>query len=1189
MAQANTFQVRGGRTGADSEYGEGVPYYDTVSGIAKAWKEANPDDPRSLRQVQRDIVLANRLKTRNGVACTGENIQDAVIRAGQTLVLPAGNPANPELHYDCPPERRPRPPEPVQSIQEIPPVPVEPQAEARPLAQLNLTPDGARRYTVGVNAYDYFLGEPPRDPAAQGHSRFDRRRGSDLNPGYAEGTRAFVDAEREQGNNRGEEPTGRTDNDRYVLSRAGDRNGRRGEFRYRPSQVEFVDTDVNSPTYGQPTGHNRKFDYKFEENARFGVNENGQIMSLVDGSALISQDRRLNPYKGNQFTDAMTARNVITTMNSTAEGHLTVLSYAAIERGLSNSEQRFFAEGGTPTTQDAERMLQLNTQRALHPLTWSVSSNGVPVGNVDTIRGEINGVLNSPQFASLPQEDQSRLRGTYSQYLPLLDNPQALEGAIATNGGRSQWVNPLREWVPERIEERPEVVLRGYSDAPDRRAGDMNREERVARATEVGNAYADLAWRTSVRVPTETEVQLGTGVLLNAERQQADPMSQNRVAFLRSLEENPALRQQYINEVMSTPGALQKVTDPVFHATRGTGNNSGILAFDGDRDADRFGHSVAERLAGREHRGRLNYSGGNVLVNNFVNPLVTLATIGIVNSQDINGGRNQTRGIADGVPEAIQSRWNAGGESAAQIDSAFTDIIRQARLAEERGVPMAATSLTLAVNPNLNEDKNNGRMTDSYRAFIGALPEAGRNAVYDQMVVNQPGLAGRIEVGTEQRILAGERIATVDASTIETARAANGNPIVIPAGALTASGLTSGVPADGRPTATAGIPAGAEAPAAGPVDLTAGLPAGGATVAGPQSAIPSGSPLVSGAQGSAAGAPAGTEGATAGLPAGGTTVATPADGSIPAGAASGLPAGAGPVGLTTLNTREANAAREALLAGNGALAAGVLSTANTPERVNQGNVNRALVAGAVEASPAMFSFLAAQALAAGEGQPGHDGLKAALSSVDRGHGENDRYADLVRDQAKALKAAAGNPEALAAAQGESLRAFTAFFADGEKADQRANAASLLAGNVAGRPDSASLLAGGYNSTATQNNGEVLAGMVRAGSITEQDRLALTTLLANEDPAARAAGFEDWLARNTAERNTTHAGRGISYVEIIKLGLIVYGVTRPDKPGDTPFNPVDPEGCGTVLRPICPDRPIPNLPNMPNMPSVPGRG
>lgn len=1179
MAQANTFQVRGGRTTADSEYGEGVPYYDTVSGIAKAWKEANPDDPRSLRQVQRDIVLANRLKTRNGVACTGENIQDAVIRAGQTLVLPAGNPANPELHYDCPPERRPRPPEPVQSI-EIPSVPVtvEPQAEARPLAQLNLTPDGARRYTVGVNAYDYFLGEPPRDPAAQGHSRFDRRRGSDLNPGYAEGTRAFVDAEREQGNNRGEEPTGRTDNDRYVLSRAGDRNGRRGEFRYRPSQVEFVDTDVNSPTYGQPVGHNRKFDYKFEENARFGVNENGQIMSLVDGSALISQDRRLNPYKGNQFTDAMTARNVITTMNSTAEGHLTVLSYAAIERGLSNSEQRFFAEGGTPTTQDAERMLQLNTQRALHPLTWSVSSNGVPVGNVDTIRGEINGVLNSPQFASLPQEDQSRLRGTYSQYLPLLDNPQALESAISTNGGRSQWVNPLREWVPERIEERPEVVLRGYSDAPERRAGDMNREERVARATEVGNTYADLAWRTSVRVPTETEVQLGTGVLLNAERQQADPMSQNRVAFLRSLEENPELRRQYINEVMTTPGALQKVTDPVFHATRGTGNNSGILAFDGDRDADRFGHSVAERLAGREHRGRLNYSGGNVLVNNFVNPLVTLATIGIVNSQDINGGRNQTRGIADGVPEAIQSRWNAGGETAAQIDGAFTDIIRQARLAEERGVPMAATSLTLAVNPNLNEDKNNGRMTDSYRAFIGALPEAGRNAVYDQMVVNQPGLAGRIELGTEQRILAGERIATVDASTIETARAANGNPIVIPAGALAASGLNAG----GRPTASAGIPAGA-------AETTAGLPAGAAT-----DGVVAGSPTVAGAQGTlagatsgaVAGAPAGTDGATAGLPAG-APASGPVDltAGLPAGAAgASLPAGTGPVGLTTLNTREANAAREALLAGNSAVAAGVLATANTPERVNQGNVNRALVAGAVEASPAMFSFLASQALAAGEGQPGHDGLKAALSSVDRGHGQNDRYADLVRDQAKALKAAAGNPEALAAAQGESLRAFTAFFADGDKADQRANAASLLAGNIAGRPDSAALLAGGYNTTATQNNGEVLAGMVRAGSITEQDRLALTTLLANEDPAARAAGFEDWLARNTAERNTTHAGRGISYVEIIKLGLIVYGVTRPDKPGDTPFNPVDPEGCGTVLRPICPDRPLPPVDSMP----IPGR-
>lgn len=76
--------VRGGT-------GENGRYWDTVSTIATAWREANPGSGMSHLQVMRWIIRENGLRDGQGRDCLGRE-NTAVIRRDQRLKVPEGNP-----------------------------------------------------------------------------------------------------------------------------------------------------------------------------------------------------------------------------------------------------------------------------------------------------------------------------------------------------------------------------------------------------------------------------------------------------------------------------------------------------------------------------------------------------------------------------------------------------------------------------------------------------------------------------------------------------------------------------------------------------------------------------------------------------------------------------------------------------------------------------------------------------------------------------------------------------------------------------------------------------------------------------------------------------------------------------------------------------------------------------------------
>ena len=103
--------------------GRDGPEYDTVSTIAAAWVQANPDKVgrglqfANVAAVQSEILRLNGLNIRNGVAHCGEVIDGVVYLNPGTIYLPNGNrvlPQNVELvrgrdcgqHRECSPEQR---------------------------------------------------------------------------------------------------------------------------------------------------------------------------------------------------------------------------------------------------------------------------------------------------------------------------------------------------------------------------------------------------------------------------------------------------------------------------------------------------------------------------------------------------------------------------------------------------------------------------------------------------------------------------------------------------------------------------------------------------------------------------------------------------------------------------------------------------------------------------------------------------------------------------------------------------------------------------------------------------------------------------------------------------------------------------------------------------------------------------
>ena len=921
MPQANTHTVRGGTTDEQSEYGAGIKYYDTVSGIAEAWKEANPEDRRSLNQIQREIVLANRLRTRNGVACTGDNIQDAVIRVGQTLVLPAGNPVNPEVHYDCPPERKPKP---VQAVQIVTPpeqVKLEPQAEASPLAQFVPAPSGAVDLGYAVQRYNYFFGEPPRDVAATGKENAGNLRNGAIVPDEMEGQATKL--------RRKDDSTGALREGQQGQQFFG--RARKDELTYAPENTYLRDANGNLVP-------NKRYNQKPEENLGSTVNGDGRVIETVMGGALISLARRNNPYHAGLFTDYDTARNVIGKWNASAEAVTVLTQYEGLMTQYERVGDRFFkGEAGTATAADAKALLEMNERLALNPVIWSVSPRGLAYTDISVVQNASRKVFESEGFKALPAEEQAALRATYESRIAQYGNPKALHASIGGDAGVAKLYNPLTELATERAELK--FIQRGYGrDGGERPEGVTKEEWRTQVANGEGQRYAAEVAAEATRVPHATEIQVGTGIAFDRKRQTADAVVASRREALTTIRNDQALLDDVITHVVTaqnptagTATALQKWTDPLFHASRKGGSRAELLAFKGDKSADRYVENTAAQMGGEAHRDSIDYKGNSVLNA----PIGFVASL--IGQEQPGGNRNQNRGVADGFPQAVRERWLNGTDAErAEIRAAFSSIIDRSLEADANGKGYAAASLITSLNPRLAEYSGKGTPSEAYQRVQARIGTAALDTMIAQANATEQ-LSAAVEIGTEQRVKAGKDVRTVDADALDAALKAG-----------TSVKVTGG---EAKP------------------DIAA----------------------------------------------------------------------------TVLNT-------DAIRAAAGPAAqAGVLLASNNPGRVGQGDTNRAVVELAAATQPTAFSMTVLSTVASGSLDAGAlRNLQTYLNTVDKGTGDANRYADMMKHHLKAYYKAAGNPEALAAAEAAAQADLDGYFSASDRKHDGARfaAAGRLAGLMA---------------------------------------------------------------------------------------------------------------------------------------------
>lgn len=975
----------------------------SVSDVARTilQEAGQPTTNAAIDQLSDFIIAQNDLRDAQGVECDGDRRDFAIIWPGQVLQIPdmldQHGQVNVQTHLteQCPP---------LQFIPEQEVVEITSQGN---LAQYVPVSAGAYDFSLGVISSDYFTGRSPRDPAVRGHSRNDRVVDGALRPGDSEGTRV------------------RDANGTIVTSRAGNARGQHGELEYGPSQVVFYD-----PATGAMTP-NTYFNQKFEQAPRFEMDESGSLYTVIDGSALISFDRRLNPYHGNIWRDAMSARNLINQWNNTGEGRMAITTFAGIMRADQAIDDRL---ADYPTPEDALRGLELNTQLALHPIMWSVSSEGVPVGNPAAIRERMENLIASGYVSP---EKETEFRG----YMDLLHDPVALNAAIEASGGRANWYNPMSDWAHERA--GLDFIRDGYGDRPGVDRPQLEREtgpggghlntsnaavrnrdlrqqieaDRAERAAEVGQEYATLMWNKVVTPPTQTEIALGEGRLFDTAAQTPAAMVASRQELLSRIYNDDTFRAQYIDHLLATPGAFEAAVVTPLHLTakdgvvfNRTGNNR-ILGFEGHRAAQGFVEQSSAELGGEEWREKVRWD-GNVLTNVVTSP-ITLLTLG---AKQVGLNRNQNRGLS-GFEDDVRERWNDAA-TRGQVDAAIRDIAARAYTAQENGVDLASTGFAYALNPALVENANGGQQTDAYRALRTAGGETIAKLADDQLAVNINfnGLAARVEQSLETKVANGEIAAdNTGAWDVSAAVAAAGNPTEL---------------------------------------------------------------------------------------------------------------------------------------------ARVIATANNPGLVSQADTDSALVVRSADNAPVWFSLMAVQQLAYGN----QSAMSQKVGMIDRGKEEHSAYADMLDRYAREMRDPNAQPGQIMA---RALNDFSAFFAAGgdpSLIDQRQQAASQLAGYASEDANISRMFGEMYRGEL--DSGAILGGLVAGGSLTEQDRMALLAMQANSDPAARAAAFDNWLNRDTEINHTLTAGVGISYVEVMKLALLLYRPPGDDLPPtvDEPCPPPPPPPC-----------------------------
>jgi hypothetical protein len=761
---SNKFIVRGGRTSADdAEQHEGankqpnVRYYDTFSGIAAAYKAAT-GDKRSLKAIQEEIRTLNpKLKDRSGKACDEKTpIHDIVIRIDQEITLPKAVLLEPKLHYDCPPALRPSSPAPVtvpppppppppppspppveaMPAPIAPPPPPPPPAPAAPAkAQLILNPAGTVLDGHKTAMANFFIGRPPKDAAAEWNGVADRTRDG-LKPGTAEGRRVNLNDKPTVGEAFGYVPDrkqlkfGRTHEGMAPLNPVGQG---KGELEYAPEQTYLIDDT------GTIIGINPKVDQKMETGMRLVVDADGVQRTVIDMTALISENRRENPEYRGFLREAFTATNNVHRLSNTGEGQILVATYMGIERAYEKLDTKFRSE--TPKSdQTAEQLLQLNVQAALHPLVWSVYDNGVDRKTSDMLRDSMDNVLKD-----LPQSHP--LRAKYAGYRDLLGDPAKLEAAIAANGGRADWYNPMVEWAQERA--KLDFIRGGYTNVP------LPKPEREYSANEIAELgynpntwghkeinefqdkeiarisaiYATQAWNV-LRPPLQTEYERAQGKLNDVKGQSEAELSKGREQLLYRLRDNPDARAAWIQHMLAVPAGTQGVYELLHLASRTDSANHAILGYSDAKNGRATAQELAIGLAGDKEGKALMRDEGSTSTG-FFNAISRFFTVGVVSP-----GKNVNQNLGHfGFQESMKERWD-NPETRSAVDKAIQNLLTDAIAAEgkARGNP-ASTALVYTMDRHRAEELGSVTRT-SHRALLDALdmPNAGR-IIDNQMVV----------------------------------------------------------------------------------------------------------------------------------------------------------------------------------------------------------------------------------------------------------------------------------------------------------------------------------------------------------------------------------------------------------------------------------------------------------------------
>ncbi|MBN8543905.1 MAG: hypothetical protein J0M34_06535 [Alphaproteobacteria bacterium] len=674
------------------------------------------------------------------------------------------------------------------------PVAVQP-TPTRVLVQEVLSTGSREEQQLSVDYFNLIRGRQPRDVAADGPERRDMR------PGRAsEGTLV-------------QDGTGR---DASVTDTSRNRGA---EATFRPQR------SVNVDQYGQATDYNEEQTQKLETTPRLVFDADGNEGWSIDGSALISINRRRDPDFENIFTNFSTARNRINELNATAEG----LRYFTSLRATEDLRQPLIQSTTPLSFADSERALQLTLRTALNPLVRSEYGYGVEL-NRDLIRADYDRVLASALAnESIPQADRDRLRATYAGYSELLDDPLALANAVAdhrnvntqealyTNttvvvdmGGRESDIqtrnvtlsaeqraqlgirddatgadalfNPEKAIISQRVEIRD--IRRAYR-AEDQRATRDRESSRQTQTREVrevlryAQANADRSNAMTTGAPNVRDIDVATGVTFNNETQTTESILQQATELQTALGDpaNEQFRNAYVDYVLSSQDNLSQILEIYNYATNpnGASENWRALGFETHEEALNYTRRHAKTLSGNNNlRGNLQYEDNRdgFLFFSWEN-----------RSENLRQGQE--------VAQAMLARYNsptATPEDRAIIRRDLMDMIGRIDPNSPQAAPiltrlMNSVSLDVAYDTGSGiAGRETGDLNPRYQAIIDAQPaeldiaEIGNNWDMYRSTVDGRNLAANIAISIQQRINNGENIVIVDDDrAIELANAAIDN------------------------------------------------------------------------------------------------------------------------------------------------------------------------------------------------------------------------------------------------------------------------------------------------------------------------------------------------------------------------------------------------------------------------------